>query len=133
MRSFRFYLRERERNAGMGSILKFTSNHCPYCYRCDHDATVRLTDKHKQMARKAGIYDVLWRPRSVGVHYARDLIAPLENAIKKMTESPSIFAKFEEEGVPYMPFLVFLKQILIVCQDEPIAKVELDGDHREET
>lgn len=85
----------------------------------DADITHNLTG----MAKEAGIYELLWRGSGV----ARDMIAPLTEAIGLMESDPERFRAFDAKNDwgTYDDFLPWLRRLLIACLDNPEATIEV--------
>ncbi|HBO4166783.1 TPA: hypothetical protein L4T92_001377 [Pseudomonas aeruginosa] len=53
-----------------------------------------ITHNLNTMAGAAGIYQHLWRPDEIGLTKAHELIEPLSNGLKSLTDSPSRFDEY---------------------------------------
>lgn len=45
-----------------------------------------ITHNLNNMAKEAGLYEIMWRPDEIGVRFARDAVYQLEEGIKYMLE-----------------------------------------------
>jgi hypothetical protein len=77
------------------------------------------------MARKAGIYKIVWKPQESGITRARHLIKPLRKAIAKMIADPERFKKFNDKNGwgTYENLVPWLKKYLAACKSMPDAAV----------
>lgn len=76
------------------------------------------------MAEEAGVYEILWKPE-LSVKTASDMIAPLEAAIKDMTERKDYYERFNSPNGwgTYESFLPWLCSVLACCKENPDAEV----------
>ena len=88
-----------------------------------------ITHNLGEMADKAGIYTVLWRPEKLLNWEANPtagmLIDPLEEGLEKLKSNPDYFKKFDSPngwGV-YDHFVPFVEKVLDACKKYPKATV----------
>ena len=82
-----------------------------------------ITHNLGEMAEKAGIYKVLWRPDENGFKKAKDIIEILEKGLKKLKNNPKRFRKYDSEngwGI-YDHFVPFVEAVLEACKEYPNA------------
>jgi len=86
-----------------------------------------ITHNLNKMAEALGIYKAVWRPEEINFTKAKQLIEPLENAIKLMREDPEKYKKFDAENGwgTYRDFLPWLKKYLAACKESPNARIEV--------
>ena len=77
------------------------------------------------MADKAGIYQALWRPETLGVSCAKDIVDSLETGLKRLIEAPEYFKGFEAYNGwgKYEDFVHFVDKYLTACKSYPKAKI----------
>lgn len=98
---------------------KHASTTRPYFYQDN------ITHNLGRMAEAAGIYEALWRPDEIGLTLASQLIAPLEEGLRKLKADPIGFAQFNAPngwGL-YEHFVPFTEKYLEACKQYPEAKV----------
>lgn len=86
-----------------------------------------ITHNLGAMAKEAGIYEHLWRPKEIKVTKASQLIEPLRVAIATMKADPS---RFEKHNSPngwglYEHFVPWLERYLFACEEYPDADVNV--------
>lgn len=99
------------------------TNHCDYCGH-DYSYSCNITHNLGQMAREAGIYDLLWNASGK----AGAMIKPLAKAIIDMEARPEYYRQFDAPngwGI-YDDFLPWLNEILQQCVDNPEAVITVD-------
>lgn len=116
------------------------------CYACNQDYYENIelysgetTHNLTEMAKEAGLYEVLWRPyRLLGIEdededeyllviRAKFLIPLLEIGLKKLESDPDYYHTFNSEngwGL-YEHFVPFVRNYLEACKENPSAKVEV--------
>lgn len=88
-----------------------------------------ITHNLGKMAKEAGIYEACWRPASVGITKAQQLIEPLRQGIARLRADPARFEKFNASngwGL-YEHFLPWLEDYLAACEAAPDADVWVGG------
>ena len=82
-----------------------------------------ITHNLGTMASHLGIYVILWRPAEE--QRAKDMIAPLENAIDLMKKMPDVYKVYEPANKwgTLENFLPWLEDLLEACKIHPEAKV----------
>ena len=86
-----------------------------------------ITHNLGKMAKEAGIYQALWRPREIPVYRAKDLIPFLENGIQKLVDAPSKYMEFNASngwGL-YENFLPWCCRYLEACRKYPEARIQV--------
>ena len=86
-----------------------------------------ITHNLGKMADEAGIYQCLWHPEKLDIKYAKELIKPLEDGIKKMKEKPEFYKKFDAKNGwgTYRDFLPWLEKLLQACIENPEAQISV--------
>lgn len=87
-----------------------------------------ITHNLNKMAEEAGIYKHLWRPESIGITKAKQLIEPLKTGIALMKSDPERFKKFDTENGwgTYEHFIPWIEKYLIACEQYPDAEIEVN-------
>jgi len=90
--------------------------------------SANITHNLNNMADEAGIYKMLWRPEENEISCAKQLIDPLEGAIKMMKDDPRRFKRHDPENGwgSYDDFIPWLEELLEACKKYPEAKIESD-------
>lgn len=86
-----------------------------------------ITHNLGPMAREAGIYQCLWRPKELGITTAQQMIQPLREGLAKLRERPEHFTKFDSPngwGL-YVNFVPWVEGVLAACEEHPDAKVSV--------
>ena len=110
----------------MSLDITLRDNCCESCGRSDEAFSANITHNLGTMARETVLYGVLWRPEQNGIVFAKDLIKPLEDGIRKMENDPERFKKYDATNNwgTYEQFLPWLRVLLAACEDNPDAKVD---------
>lgn len=84
-----------------------------------------ITHNLVEMAKAAGIYMHLWRPHEIGITRAKELIAPLEEGLRKLKENPQEYSKYNSSNGwgMYENFVPFVERCLDACRKYPNAKI----------
>lgn len=84
-----------------------------------------ITHNVVPMAQKAGIYRMVWRPEEAGISVAKELIDPLEKAVKDMINNRGDYVALSPANslVSYEEFLGFLVRLADNCKRNPQASV----------
>lgn len=86
-----------------------------------------ITSNLGVMARKAGIYEALWKPEEIGAIKARDIIGMLELGLYLMKKEPELFRKFNSPngwGI-YDDFVPWVESYLKACEENPDAIIDV--------
>lgn len=105
----------------MGLTVYIETKKCPTCGHYEEVYSQSITHNMTKMAKKAGIFQVLWRQEETGLTKAKDLMKPLEEAIKKMKKKPKMYKGLESPcgyGT-YENFLQWMEKLLEVCSRYP--------------
>ena len=110
----------------MSLDITLRDNCCESCGRSDEVYYTNITHNLGGMACEAVLYGVLWRPEQNGIVFAKDLIKPLIDGIRKMENDPARFKLLGDTNGwgTYEQFLPWLRKLLNACEDNPVAKVE---------
>lgn len=57
-------------------------------------SSLNSTHNLNNMAKAAGLYQVLWRPEEIGISTASQIIAPLEKGISELVANPDKYRTF---------------------------------------
>ena len=97
------------------------------CEETNEVYSANITHNLNKMADEAGLYDCLWRPESVGITKAAQLITPLQKGLDKLCSHRSYFEQFNPANGwgNYDGFVRFVQQYLIACEQHPDADVEV--------
>jgi hypothetical protein len=87
--------------------------------------TANITHNLNRMATAAGIYEHLWRPEEIGVTEARQLIAPLEEGVKRLRSNPEHFKTFNPPNGwgTYESLIAFVDAYVLACKAFPSTEV----------
>ena len=86
-----------------------------------------ITHNLSKMAAEVGIYDCLWRPETIGISKAEQLIEPLEKGLAELKARPEHYKQFDASngwGV-YPDFIRFVEKYLEACKANTDAIVEV--------
>lgn len=84
-----------------------------------------ITHNLREMASKAGVYEVLWRPEEFEAKYAKDIVEILEIGLMELKSRPQYFEQFNSPngwGL-YENFVSFVEEYLKVCIEYPQAEI----------
>jgi hypothetical protein len=86
-----------------------------------------ITHNLSEMAGEAGIYEHLWRPEELGLTFARQLIEPLTEGLKKLKDNPEHYNKFNAPNGwgMYKHFVLFVEGYLNACVEHPDATIRV--------
>ena len=109
---------------------------CPHCggevkvptaKGCVYEANI--THNLIEMAREAGIYEAVWRPKENGYTLAGHLVAKLRDSIAFMAASPTRFKMYDAPNGwgTYGHFLLWLRKYLAACEEHSDAEVRASG------
>ena len=92
-------------------------------YVYDANITHNLGD----MARKAGIYEALWRPEEINAVKAGEIIELLEDGLESLKKGPEYYETFNSpnEWGMYKNFVPFVEKYLDACKEYPSATIEV--------
>lgn len=84
-----------------------------------------ITHNLGQMARKAGIYEAMWRPEDIGAVYARDIIPLMEKGVADLATHPADYEPLEPANGwgTYEGLLDVAMGYLRACKEWPEAKI----------
>lgn len=84
-----------------------------------------ITHNLVEMAEAAGIYEACWRPESIGIKKASQLIEPLAKGLADLRSRPEYFRRFNPSNRwgNYERFVRFVSDYLDACKDHPDADV----------
>ena len=85
-----------------------------------------ITHNLNKMAMEAGIYEELWHPESIKAEYAKDIIEPVEEGLKKLIAKPEHFEKFNSPNGwgSYKHFVPFVEEYLKELKKHPKARIK---------
>ena len=86
-----------------------------------------ITHNLNEMADKAGIYEVLWRPDEIDTIYANQIINKLEVGLILLKEKPEYFKQFNPENgwEDYEGLIKFVEEYLEACKRNPDAEISV--------
>lgn len=86
-----------------------------------------ITHNLNKMADAAGIYRHLWRPDEIGITKAAELIEPLSNGLKALTDSPSSFDEYQPSNGwgSYAGLVEFVARYIEACRKYPGADISV--------
>jgi hypothetical protein len=89
--------------------------------------TANITHNLTRMAAAADLYEALWRPETIGVTKASQLITPLTEGLARLKADP---AKYEAYNAPngwgmYVHFVPFVERYLAACLENPDAAISV--------
>lgn len=89
-------------------------------------SSLNITHNLNNMAKAAGLYEVLWRPEEIGITTASQMITPLEKGLEKLVANPD---KYKTLNPPngygsYDDFVSFCRSLLDNCRKYPDAVIE---------
>ncbi len=89
--------------------------------------SANVTHNLNRMAEVVGIYEPLWRPEEVGIHYARQLIEPITEGLRKLRAEPEMYQQYNPANGwgHYDGFVAFVEKYLAACVKYPFAAVEV--------
>lgn len=89
--------------------------------------STHITYNLAEMAEQAGLYEVLFQPKSLGCKYAEDVIPFLKQGLQKLQSNPEFFKMFEpKNGWGKYEGLVFcVNSYLMACEENPRAKIRI--------
>lgn len=111
----------------MSLDLYLTDPPCPTCGHADTYWSWNITHNLNQMAKAAGVYEVLWRPEEVWEDpRAREAIGILDAGLKQLREDPDAFRKFNPENGwgKYEDLVEFVEETLEACKRWPHAVLQ---------
>lgn len=86
-----------------------------------------ITHNLGEMASKAGIYEILWRPDEYRFHTAAEIIPILKHGIDKMKRNPEIYKELNPSNGwgDYEGLLTFCESVLSNCYNNPDAEIRI--------
>jgi len=112
-------------------VYLYEERKCPHCNEILNDKDLvfsnNITHNLNTMASEAGIYQHLWRPEELEIKYARDLIDPLTEGLKKMKDDPEYHKTFNSSNGwgMYKYFVPWVEDYLNACIEHPDALIEI--------
>lgn len=87
--------------------------------------SANITHNLNTMAEQAALYKPLWYPDELKVKYAKELIEPLTNGLKKLKANPEHFKTFNPDNGwgNYEGLVNFTEKYLNACIEYPDAEV----------
>lgn len=84
-----------------------------------------ITHNLTKMASEAGIYEACWRPDTIGIETAADLIPILEKGLSDLESRPEYFKQFNSPNGwgMYENFVPWIRRYLNACKENPDATV----------
>jgi hypothetical protein len=91
-------------------------------------SSFNVTHNLVPMAKKAGLYDILWHPEEKGILFANQLIEPLEKGIKKLKVNPNEFKQLNAANGwgTYEGFVKFCESVLSSCYKYPNSSIDAE-------
>lgn len=113
----------------MGLYIWLTNAKCQACGHIYESYSTNITHNLAAMAKEAGIYEHLWRPKEIGIIKARQLIEPLRAGLALMKADPS---RFEKHNAPngwgrYVDFVPWVEKYLAACEKNPDAEINTES------
>ena len=93
----------------------------------EYTYSANITHNLGGMAKKAGIYQHLWRPEEINIQFASELITPLSEGLQRLKDDPEYFKQFNAEngwGL-YKHFVPFVEKYLNACVEFPEARIKI--------
>ena len=77
------------------------------------------------MADACGLYMPLWRPKEIGVAYAKELLPLVEHGLEYLKSDPETFKQFDAPNGwgTYESFVRFVEDVLLSCKEYPEASI----------
>lgn len=103
----------------------------PAVVECESDDaeaySANITHNLSRMADAAGVYEAVWRPESIGITTAAQLIEPLKAGIARLEADPAKFRAFNPSNGwgDYEGLVGWLKRYLAACEASPDATVSV--------
>ena len=88
-----------------------------------------ITHNLTEMAEAAGIYQHLWQPDKNDITHAKQLIEPLQKALKLLKDNPDEYRKYNAHNRwgTYDDFVPWVEQYLAACIENPDATVTVSS------
>lgn len=102
-------------------VLKYEPSFDPVVF------TSNITHNLDSMAGEAGLYEYLWRPDTMGITRASQLVAPLRKGLREMESDPARYKLFNPPNGwgDYEGLVSFVRAYLDACERYPDAMVEV--------
>jgi len=86
-----------------------------------------ITHNLVDMAKAAGIYKHLWKPETIGIKHAHQLISPLTEGVELMKKNPAKFKQFDAPNGwgTYDDFVPWIEAYIAACMQNPNASIEV--------
>lgn len=104
---------------------------CPHCNSTyiakEQVYDSNITHNLAEMADKAGLYQICWRPEELGLIKAKDLIPGLKEGLAKLLKDPEYFKRFNSSNGwgDYYTLVNFVTHYLEACTSNPDCVVEV--------
>jgi hypothetical protein len=84
-----------------------------------------ITHNLNKMAREAGVYMAMWRPKEIEITTAKQLIEPLRDGLARLQTNPEHFRKFNPDNGwgTYEGLVDFVVDYLSACEKYPDAEI----------
>lgn len=84
-----------------------------------------ITHNLNHMAEKARLYRYLWRPEELNIKYARFLVEPLQEGLRRLRSNPDEYKKLAPKNGwgSYEGLVVFVEEYLKACKEFPDAEI----------
>ena len=88
-----------------------------------------ITHNLNEMAKAAGLFEILWNPEKIDITVASQMILPLEKGIKELEANPDKYKAYNPPNGwgSYENFVSFCKSVLQKCSEYPDAVIEARG------
>ena len=86
-----------------------------------------ITHNLTEMAEKAGIYYVLWRPEEINAVHAADILPVLRQGLAELAMYPDKYKAFNPKNGwgTYEGLINFTKNYIEACEKYPLALIEV--------
>jgi len=90
-------------------------------------ASFNITHNLTTMADEAGLYEFLWKPETLGITKAEQLIVPLTEGLNKLKVDPDKYKKLNPDNGwgTYEGLVAFVEQYLDSCKTHPDAGINI--------
>lgn len=87
--------------------------------------SANITHNLSKMADHAGVYDILWCPKELGIVKASEITLRLQEGILKMKANPDLFKQYDPPNKwgSYDNFIPWLERYLEACKQFPDAEI----------
>ena len=86
-----------------------------------------ITHNLGRMAEAAGVYKALWRPEEVGLQYAHEMIAVLEEGLEKLRGDKEKYTMMNPSNGwgTYEDLIACMEVYLLACKEHPDAEIKV--------